>query len=297
MACFGLPGLFMGNAALSLFGGILFVLTRSTPENFFSKKIGSKLLQVAIVILGGTINLNIAIEYGQDYSLIISSFVIFVFLLALFIGKILRVSSRESYLLAVGSAICGATAVATIAPLINAKPKEISTVIGLIFILNLIAIFSFPYFGKIMNLSQVDFGFWSALAIHDTSSVLGAASLYGDEAMKAAATIKIIKTLWLVPLVLITSYIYKGERNFLGIPVFALLFLLAVFINYIFSFPLFLVDILSNISRTLLLIGLFCIGTQLDKESLSHLSSSAVFQGSLLWILVVPIALLIVLFY
>jgi uncharacterized integral membrane protein (TIGR00698 family) len=294
---FIVPGLLLKNAAISLLGGLVVSLLINLPQNFLTKKIGSRLLQVAVVFLGATISLDAAIEYGENYSLLISVFVIGVFLVAILLGKLLKVPKLEGYLIAAGSAICGATAIATLAPIINAKPKEISTAIGIVFLLNLLAIIIFPYLGNIMELSQEQFGIWAALAIHDTSSVVGASTLYGEESLKIAATLKVIKTLWIVPLVIFSSYIYKRDVTRYGLPMFIILFLLAVVANYFFTFPIFFINLLSTISSTLLLLGLFCIGTQIDRDSLKFLYKGTVVQAAILWILVVSVSLFVVINY
>jgi len=210
------------------------------------------------------------------------------------LGYVFKAPKSEAYLIAAGSAICGATAIAALAPIIKAKPKEISTTIGIVFILNLIAIITFPYFGSILQLSQEQFGFWSALAIHDTSSVLGASSLFGAEAVKVAATLKIVKTLWLVPLVLLSSYFYKSDSDKFGFPLFIIFFALAVLINYLIGFPLVLTELLGNISSTFLLLGLFCIGTQIDKDVMKFLNKGTVLQAIILWVIVVLASLFLV---
>ena len=139
--------------------------------------------------------------------------------------------------------------------------------------------------------------FGQHLPIHDTSSVVGASTLYGVEALKIAATLKVIKTLWIVPLVIFSSYIYKRDAKGYGLPMFIILFLLAVIANYFFIFPLFFTNLLSTISSTLLLLGLFCIGTQIDRDSLKFLFSGTVLQAVILWILVVSMSLFVVIKY
>ena len=195
--------LFIGNAALAVFLGILFSLAVKPKKTFLSIKIGTLPLQAGIVFLGTTISLPYAWSVGSDYFSWIAAFVIFTFFLGLFLGKILNVHHRIAFLLSAGAAICGGTAIAAVAPIIKAKPQEVLLSITIVFLLNAIAIVIFPILGSFLNMSNYQFGAWSALAIHDTSSVIGTALLYSDESAQVAATLKLGRTLWIIPLLLL----------------------------------------------------------------------------------------------
>ena len=297
MIVFLLPGLFFENAAISILGGITYVFLFKIPDTFITKRLGSKLIQFSIVLLGASLDFNSVVTYGFDYLIVISLFVVGVLFLALILGKVVKVPLKQSFMIAAGSAICGATAIATISSVIKASSKEVSIAIGLVFILNLLAILTFPFMGHVMELTQSQFGLWTVLAIHDTSSVLGAASQYGREAIELAAILKIAKTLWLVPLVIFASYYFNGESKITGFPIFIIFFLMAIGLNYFINFPLSLTGFISQSSSYLLLIGLFCIGTQLDKASLGMLDNRSILQATLLWTVVVPVSLMLVLFF
>jgi len=191
---FILVSVWVGNAALALFLGIILASYKEVPKTFFTQKYGSTILQTGIVFLGGSLSLDSFFEINSSYFLLISFYVIGAFLLMLLVGKMFGVSKKLTYLLSSGTAICGGTAIVAVGPAIKAKPEEFSTAIAIIFILNALAVILFPIAGDFLSLSEREFGAWVALAIHDTASVLGAASMMGDEAMEVAATLKVSRT-------------------------------------------------------------------------------------------------------
>ena len=220
--------IWFGHAAIALLLGITASSLITLPKGFITKKIGSRLLQIGIVFLGGSISVSSVVEVSGNYFPWISFFVILVFLLTLLLGKFLNVSQKQSYLLASGSAICGGTAIAAISPVIKPEPEEIVNALTIVFVLNALAVVVFPFIGTWLELSQEQFGVWVALAIHDTASVIGAASLIGDEAIQIAATLKLGRTLWIIPLVLFTAFYFREKRTLNGFPVFVLFFAFAV---------------------------------------------------------------------
>ena len=220
----------MGNAALSVFLGIFFAYYFKISNTFYSRRVGTIPLQIGIVILGATISMPYALNVSSEYLPWISLFVIISFFSGLILGKILGIHYRVAFLLSSGAAICGGTAMAAVAPIIKAKPQELLITMTIVFLLNAIAIIIYPIAGSYLEMSNFEFGAWSALVIHDTSSVIGTALSYSNESAQAAATLKLGRTIWLIPLILIANWIRNGKaaksefhnqsrdaRRFLGI--------------------------------------------------------------------------------
>ena len=200
--------LIIGSPLAALLLGISFTLLISSNEELILKSTGTKLLQIGIVILGLTISSSGAINLTTKYFPYISLFVIVIFLVGLIASKILKIDTKLSMLLVSGTAICGATAMVAISPLIKAKPKDLLTSLGVIFIFNAIAIAILPIIGNNIEMSSEQFGSWMALAVHDTSSVIGASMSFNDNSVETATTLKLGRTLWLIPLIIILSLIF-----------------------------------------------------------------------------------------
>ena len=190
--------------------GIILVFSIAIPKDFVTKRFGTKILQTGIVFLGGSIGINEVTLISKDYLPWVSGFVLITFLLVIVLGKILGVTKKQSYLLASGTAICGGTAMASVAPVIKAKPEELLPALSIIFILNALAVICFPLLGNMLGLTENQFGSWVALAIHDTASVVGAASVMGERAVEVAVTLKLGRTLWIVPLVLFSAWYFRA---------------------------------------------------------------------------------------
>ena len=288
--------LFIGNPALSVFLGILFSLIISPKKTFFSIKVGTLPLQAGIIFLGATISLPYAWSVGFDYFSWISLFVIFTFFLGIFLGKFFGVHHRITFLLSAGAAICGATAIAAVAPIIKAKPQEVLISITIIFLLNAFAIILFPIVGNILNMNNYQFGAWAALSIHDTSSVMGAALSYSDESAQVAATLKLGRTLWIIPLLLISAWFFNSESKKINFPKFIIFFLLAILMNTFLDFDDNLMLTLKNMSQYLLLIGLFCIGTQSNITDFKKLNIRPIILATCLWLVVIPLSYIIIMY-
>tara|TARA_Y100001936_G_scaffold77367_1_gene75826 strand:+ start:210 stop:1118 length:909 start_codon:yes stop_codon:yes gene_type:complete len=280
--------IWIGNAALALFLGIFLASYKEVPKTFYTQKYGSKILQTGIVFLGGSLSLDSFFEINSSYFLLISFYVIAAFSLVLLVGRILGVSKKLSYLLGSGTAICGGTAIAAVGPAIKAKPEEFTTAITIVFLLNAFAVILFPIAGDFFNLSEREFGAWVALAIHDTASVIGAASMVGDEAIEVAATLKVTRTLWIVPLVIGTAWLFRNKSSGFGLPLFVIFFLIATILNSLTSPPNELTDILKLINKVCLLTGLFCIGTQINTDNLKSISLKPVLLAVSVWLIVIP---------
>ena len=286
--------LWIGNSALSLFLGILLALIYKLPEGFFTQKYGSKILQTGIVFLGGSLSIGTVYQTNSDYFVWISIFVILSFAAVVFLGRLMGVPKKLSFLLASGTAICGGTAIASVAPSIKAKPEELTTAITIIFLLNAIAVLAFPLSNEYIKLNDVQFGAWAALAIHDTASVVGAASSVGEVSVEVAATLKVARTIWIVPLVIFSAWLYRNKNDGFGLPIFVVFFIVAALLNTIFQPNEVIVEYLKFINRICLLTGLFCIGTQISRESLALLEFKPITLAIAIWALIIPTSLYLV---
>ena len=286
-----------GNAALSIFLGIAFTFFFKPSSLFFSRRLGTIPLQIGIVILGATISLPYAVNVSSVYLPWISLFVILSFFAGLIIGKILKIENRLAFLISSGAAICGGTAMAAIAPIIKAKPQELLIALTIVFLLNAIAIILFPIAGNYLEMSDFEFGAWSALAIHDTSSVIGAASIYSNESAQVAATLKLGRTIWLIPLILLTNWVFNKNLQAAQFPRFIIFFILAILVNTFFNFDEITLNVLQIISQSFLMFGLFCIGSQFDSDQLTSISSKPLILALLLWMAVLPSAYFLVKYF
>jgi len=287
--------LFIGNPALALFLGILLALFCKLPDGFFTQKYGSKILQTGIVFLGGSLSIGTVYQANSDYFLWVSIFVIVSFAAVLFLGKLLGVSKKLSYLLASGTAVCGGTAIASVAPAIKAKPEELTTALAIIFLFNALAVLLFPISNGYLGLNDIQFGAWVALAIHDTASVVGAASSVSEVSLEVAASLKVARTVWLVPLVIFSAWLYRNKNTGFGLPVFVIFFIFAALLNTFFQPNEVITDYLKLINKICLLTGLFCIGTQMSKESLAQLKFKPIAIASMVWLLIIMSSLYLVL--
>jgi len=286
--------LWIGNSAISLFLGIVLALLFKLPQDFLSKKYGSKILQTGIVFLGGSLSLGTVYETNTDFFLWICLYVILAFAYVVFLGKFMGISERLSFLLASGTAVCGGTAIASVAPSIKAKPEEVSTALTIVFILNAIAVLCFPLANEYLGLTERQFGAWAALAIHDTASVVGAASSVGEISVEIAATLKVARTIWIVPLVIISAWLYRNKNEGFGLPLFVIFFILAALLNSVLEPNQEITNYLKLINRVCLLTGLFCIGTQISIENLKAVRFKPVILATSVWALIIPTSLLLV---
>ena len=286
--------LWIGNSAISLFLGIVLALLFKLPQDFHSKKYGSKILQTGIVFLGGSLSLGTVYETNTDFFLWICLYVILAFAYVIFLGKLMGISERLSFLLASGTAVCGGTAIASVAPSIKAKPEEVSAALTIVFILNAIAVLCFPLANEYLGLTERQFGAWAALAIHDSASVVGAASSVGEISVEIAATLKVARTIWIVPLVIISAWLYRSKNEGFGLPLFVIFFILAALLNSVLEPNQEITNYLKLINRVCLLTGLFCIGTQISIENLKAVRFKPVILATSVWALIIPTSLLLV---
>ena len=286
--------LWLNHAALALILGILLSYIIAIPKDFFTRKYGTRILQTGIVFLGGSISVTQVSAISKDYLPWVSGFVLITFIAVIVLGKLLGVTKKQTYLLASGTAICGGTAMASVAPVIKAKPEDLLPALSIVFILNALAVIFFPLLGNWIGLTEDQFGSWVALAIHDTASVIGAASLMGERAVEVAATLKLGRTLWIVPLVLFSAWYFREKRERLGFPLFILFFILAVALNFLLMPSAEVNHILKTINKICLLTGLFCIGTQIDRSAIQQISLKPLLLAVLIWSVVIPASLMVV---
>ena len=277
---------------IALLFGILFV-------NIFGKVLETdtfvkKLLQYSIIGLGFGINLNTAIEAGSQGFLFTVSTIALVMIFGLFLAKILKIDKTIAQLISAGTAICGGSAIAAVAPILKANSKQTSVALGIVFVLNAVALFIFPEIGHFFNLTQNQFGIWSAIAIHDTSSVVGAASKYGNEALQIATTVKLARALWIIPLAFLISIFTKSEGK-IKIPYFIGFFILAILAGTYLPFLQNFNTVISEISRDTLKVALFLIGAGLSLQNLKNIGIKPLLLGIILWIFISSISLYAVL--
>ena len=283
---------------VALFLGLIFALLCGQAYPKFNKKVSKKLLQYSVIGLGFGMNLHASLASGKEGMIFTIISVIGTMVIGMLIGrKVLKINRDTAYLISSGTAICGGSAIAAVGPVIKAKESDMSVALATIFILNAIALFIFPVLGEWMGLTQQQFGTWAAIAIHDTSSVVGAGAAYGEEALQVATTIKLTRALWIIPLGLITSVIFKNESKKISIPWFILWFVVAILINtYLLDSAPMVGKIISGIARKGLIITMFFIGASLSTDVLKAVGIKPLIQGVLLWIVISVSSLLYILY-
>lgn len=273
---------------VALFLGLAFALTCGQAFPVFNKKASKYLLQYAVVGLGFGMNLHASLASGKEGMEFTVLSVAGTLLIGWVIGrKCMKINRNTSYLISSGTAICGGSAIAAVGPVLKAKDSEMSVALGTIFILNAIALFLFPAVGHALGMSQEDFGTWAAIAIHDTSSVVGAGAAYGEEALRIATTIKLTRALWIIPVALITSFIFKSKGQRISIPWFIFFFILAMLLNtYLLGSSetgIAIGNAINGFARKILTITLFFIGASLSRDVLKSVGARPLLQGILLW--------------
>ena len=273
---------------VALFLGLAFALLCGQAYPKFNKKVSKKLLQYSVVGLGFGMNLHASLASGKEGMMFTVVSVVGTMFVGMFIGrKLLKVNRDTSYLISSGTAICGGSAIAAVGPVIKAKDSDMSVALATIFVLNAIALFIFPVLGEWLGLTQQEFGTWAAIAIHDTSSVVGAGAAYGEEALQVATTIKLTRALWIIPLALVTSIIFKSEGRKISIPWFILWFIVAILINtYALDELPDVGKAISGLARKGLIVTMFFIGASLSTDVLKAVGVKPLVQGILLWLVI-----------
>lgn len=271
-----------------LFLGLAYALICGQGYPSFNKKMSKMLLQYSVVGLGFGMNLHESLASGKEGMTFTIISVIGTLAIGMLIGrKLLKVDRETSYLISSGTAICGGSAIAAVGPVIKAKPANMSVALAVVFVLNAIALFIFPSIGHWLDLSQQQFGTWAAIAIHDTSSVVGAGAAYGEEALEVATTIKLTRALWIIPLALATSLIFKSKDSKITIPWFILYFIIAILLNtFVLDSVPQVGTAVSGIARRFLTLTMFFIGASLSMDVLRAVGIRPLIQGILLWIVI-----------
>jgi uncharacterized integral membrane protein (TIGR00698 family) len=263
----------------------------------FNAKAIPILLQLSVIGLGFGMNVNSAISAGKTGFFFTIASIFITLLLGLFLGKVLKIDRKIAHLISCGTAICGGSAIAAIAPVIKSDEKQTSVALGVIFILNSVALFLFPAVGHWLHLSQQQFGLWCAIAIHDTSSVVGAANKYGPEALQIATTVKLARTLWIIPVALITAMLFKNKTSKIKVPYFIGVFILVMVLNTYVPQTALVAPYLVVLAKIGLTVTLFLIGAGLSYTVLKSVGSKPLLQGLLLWTCIAITALLSILYF
>ena len=272
--------------AVALFVGLAFALLVGQPFPAFSKKTSKYLLQFSVVGLGFGMNLHESLRAGKEGMLFTILSVVAVLLLGMYLGKRLLMDRKTAYLISAGTAICGGSAIAAVAPVVKADDNEMSMSWGTIFILNAIALFIFPPIGHWLGLTQEQFGMWAAIAIHDTSSVVGAGAAYGERALEVATMVKLTRALWIIPVTIATMFIFKQKGAKVSIPWFIFFFILAMVANTFLAIPEAVSGSLVWLAKKGLTVTLFLIGAGLSRKVIKQVGVRPMVQGVLLWIFI-----------
>ncbi|MEF3253956.1 MAG: putative sulfate exporter family transporter [Deferribacterales bacterium] len=276
--------------------GVLLALLFNNPYQKESASLSKTFLKIAIIGLGFGVDIIQVIHVGKNSILLTFISISLTLLLGIFLGRIMGVNRKTSTLISFGTSICGGSAIAAMAPVIKAEMEDIAVSLATVFLLNASALVIFPNIGHLLNLDQTQFGLWSAIAIHDTSSVVGATAVYGALALSVGTTVKLTRALWIAPFTLCISFITKNKAKN-SFPLFIIGFLVTAFINSYFSGGKIIWHNIALVSKHILVATLFLIGTGLTKEALRRVGLKPMIQGILLWVVVSSVTLILVKFH
>ncbi len=276
---------------VALLGGLIYGFTLAHPYVVESRTLSKYLLQASVVALGFGMNLHQVLRAGRSGFVYTAFGIAMTMLLGIFLGQMIAVRRKVSFLITVGTAICGGSAIAAVAPIAHATDEEIAVSLGTVFVLNSVALLLFPPIGSALHMSQSQFGLWAALAIHDTSSVVGAAAKYGNEALAIGTTVKLARALWILPVALVTAYKMKSKTS-VQWPWFVLFFCLAAFANTYLPALSPAYPVLSRLGKLGLTATLYLIGTGLSRATLKQVGTRPLVQGVVLWAIVAIVSLL-----
>ena len=291
LAKVGLPVI---TAPIALLLGLVFAFVFSNPCPKFNKKTSKYLLQVAVVCLGFNMNLQESLQSGADGMMFTIVSVVGVMVLGSLIGYWLHLNRKTSYLISSGTAICGGSAIAAVGPVLKADSNEMAVSLGVIFILNSVALFVFPPIGHLLDMTQTQFGTWVAIAIHDTSSVVGAGESYGEVALKAATLIKLTRALWIIPLAFVTMFIFRDKSGKVSIPWFIFIFVGAMLVNTYVALPAWFVESMVWVAKRGMVVTLFMIGASLSVSMIKSVGVKPLVLAVLLWIIISVSSLFVV---
>ncbi len=279
------------SAPVALVAGFLFTLILGHPMPRFASKTTSWLLKASVVGIGFGMNVQEAMTVGREGLGLTLCSITLVLSVGYLLGRALGLNRRMAHLISSGTAICGGSAIAAVAPAIEAKGEEISISLGVIFLLNSIALIVFPIMGHYFGLTQHQFGLWSAIAIHDTSSVVGAAATYGEEALKVATTVKLTRALWIIPISILSVLLFRSSSKKISIPWFIFLFVGAMLLNSFFDIEPIAVNI-YRLSKSMLVVTLFLIGSSISVAALKVTGIRPIILGVALWVIISVVSLL-----
>jgi len=290
------PLVLWGNPLLAILAGAGLSVAADRPILKKSGLYGKLALQSAIVLLGFNLDVQDMWEVSQGYAGLIAVYVLVTLGAGIALGRILGVDRKLAQLMAAGTAICGGTAIATLSPVIKARGDQVAVALTIVFLLNMVALLVFPLIGEWLDMSQTQFGIWSALAVHDTSSVVATAAVYGQQAADVATTLKLGRTLWLIPLILAFSLLSGSKNVKIRIPVFIVLFIVASIAGSLMRSHLAIPEAIFGgaqfASKSLIVAALFFIGLDCTRDTLRNLRSRVLLQALALWLAVVPLTLL-----
>lgn len=300
-------GIYSVTPALALLIGIGFALTLGCPAPKFNKMTSKYLLQASVVGLGFGMNLIESLKSGAEGMLFTIVSVVGVMAIGVWLGRKLSINTRTSWLISSGTAICGGSAIAAVGPVVKADDHQMAVSLGVIFILNSLGLFIFPPMGHFFDMTQQQFGTWAAIAIHDTSSVVGASDVYGPEALKLATLIKLTRALWIIPLAFFTMFWFRkehkaealsanGAKSKVSIPWFIFLFVLAMAINTYLPLPEWLTTAFVLIAKRGLVLTLFLIGCTLSIKTIKKVGIKPMVQAVLLWIVIAATSFFVVMY-
>ncbi len=286
-----------GNPALAFFVGVgaTLLLSFKLPES--AKRAGHYSLQTGIVLLGFGIQAETLFHISASYTWLVMGYIFVVSLAGYLAFKLFRLETRQSILVTGGTAICGGTAVVTLSPIVKAQPAETGAILGLIFAMNGMALLTFPWIGAHLELTQTQFGIWAALAIHDTASVVATAQIYGQQAAEIATTLKLGRTLWLIPSVLLFALVYRGSADGARLPTFVLLFVLASLGGSVIDLPAAAQEAIGFLSKSCLILALLMIGLGTSVQTLRTIPLRLAVFAIGLWSLLAPATLWLVIGY
>lgn len=289
---FGLP---TATAPTALFIGLLYAFVFPMPFPKFNKKGSKYLLQASVVGLGFGMSVTEALKSGgQGMSFTIAS-VACVMVFGVLIGYWLHINRKTSYLISAGTAICGGSAIAAVGPVVRASDEEMAVSLGVIFILNAIALFIFPPLGHFFEMTDQQFGTWAAIAIHDTSSVVGAGDAFSQAACEVATVVKCTRALWIIPLAFVTMFIFRDKNSAkVSIPWFILLFVLAMVINTYLGLPNGLTEGVVYVAKKLLVVTLFFIGASLSLPTVKGVGVRPLLLAIILWVVIGTLSFVVV---
>lgn len=274
------------SSPVALLLGFVFTMTLKNPFKAYSHKAINYFLKIAVVGLGFGMLIGETLKTGEEGLSLTFFSILLTVSLGLLLTRLLKVDVKLGHLITSGTSICGGSAIAAISPVIKANAKTISIALGVVFLLNSIALFIFPTIGHALHLTQQQFGLWCAIAIHDTSSVVGAAMEYGNEALRIATTVKLSRTLWIIPLSILSMFMFKTKGEKIKIPYFILFFILAILINSYHLLPSVATGFIVLSSKRLLILTLFLVGTTISIKDLKETGSRPIILALTIWIFI-----------